>query len=137
MIISEGINVIRVGLQPTEEINAGKDVVAGPFHPAFRELMEGSLLCDAIRDAMEGIRAEELAISINSKDISKLYANRKEYFNELKMQLKIKNIRVTTTDILNRGEMILETGKSSKKILMPAYLRNKYKATIPLVNITC
>jgi len=137
MIISEGINVIRVGLQPTEEINVGKDIVAGPFHPAFRELVEGNLLCDAIRDAMEGIIAEELAISINSRDISKLYANRKEYFNELKMQLKINNIRVTTADILNRGEMILETGKSSKKLSMPAYLMNKYKTAGPLVNITC
>jgi len=127
IMISEGINVIRVGLQPTEEINVGKDVIAGPFHPAFRELVEGGLLCDAIRDTLEDTWAEKLTISLNSKDISKLYANRKEYFNELKIQLNIKCIKVTTTDILNRGEMVLETEKGSKTITLPGYLRNKYK----------
>ena len=40
------VNIIRVGLQPTENITLGKDVIDGPFHPAFRELVEGSLLCD-------------------------------------------------------------------------------------------
>ena len=37
------VKVIRIGLQPTDTIAEGKDVVAGPFHPAFRELVEGSL----------------------------------------------------------------------------------------------
>ncbi len=34
------IPVIRIGLQPTENIQMGRDVVAGPFHPAFRQLVE-------------------------------------------------------------------------------------------------
>lgn len=33
-----GVPVIRVGLQPTEELVAS--IAAGPFHPAFRELAE-------------------------------------------------------------------------------------------------
>lgn len=37
------INVIRVGLQPTENIQMGKDVVAGPFHPSFRQLVESNI----------------------------------------------------------------------------------------------
>jgi histone acetyltransferase (RNA polymerase elongator complex component) len=35
-----GINVIRIGLQPSDNISNEKDVVAGPFHPSFRELVE-------------------------------------------------------------------------------------------------
>ena len=38
------IHVIRVGLQPTENINFGKDVVAGPFHPSFRQLVESNII---------------------------------------------------------------------------------------------
>ncbi|MBP1744824.1 MAG: radical protein, partial [Firmicutes bacterium] len=79
MLVSEGINVIRIGLQPTEEINEGGDIVAGPFHPAFRELVEGSLFCDIIKEALEGKDAADAVIHINSRDISKLYANRKEF----------------------------------------------------------
>lgn len=34
------IDVIRIGLQNTDSINEDGDVKAGPFHPAFRQLVE-------------------------------------------------------------------------------------------------
>jgi len=37
---TNGINVIRIGLQPTENISESGDIMAGPFHPAFRQLVE-------------------------------------------------------------------------------------------------
>ncbi len=40
------INVIRVGLQATEDIQVGKAVVDGPHHPAFRELVESEMIKD-------------------------------------------------------------------------------------------
>ena len=40
------INVIRVGLQATEDIQLGKGIVDGPYHPAFRELVEGEMIKD-------------------------------------------------------------------------------------------
>ena len=40
------INVIRVGLQATEDIQVGKAVVDGPHHPAFRELAESEMIKD-------------------------------------------------------------------------------------------
>ncbi|MFW2488348.1 elongator complex protein 3 [Clostridium chromiireducens] len=98
-----GINVIRIGLQPTESINEGKDIVAGPFHPSFRELVEGSLLVDMI---LENMREEKsAAIHINPKDLSKLYANKKIYFNKLKEENKI--IIVRQDDTIERGRIKL------------------------------
>jgi histone acetyltransferase (RNA polymerase elongator complex component) len=93
------INVIRIGLQPTESITEGKDVVAGPFHPSFRELVEGSLIVDTI---LENLKDEKDAvIHINPKDLSKLYANRKLYFNKLKENNK--NIVVKQDEAIKRG----------------------------------
>ncbi len=34
-----GINVIRVGLHPSEGLISGESLAAGPFHPSFRELV--------------------------------------------------------------------------------------------------
>lgn len=34
------ISVIRIGLQPSENLTWGRDVIAGPFHPSFRQLVE-------------------------------------------------------------------------------------------------
>ncbi|MFT4145395.1 MAG: radical SAM protein, partial [Mobilitalea sp.] len=43
------IPVIRMGLQPTELIAEGKEVLYGPFHPAFRQLVESSYFLDLMR----------------------------------------------------------------------------------------
>lgn len=97
------VNVIRIGLQPTETINDKNDVVAGPFHPAFRELVESSLMVELI---LENMNEEKMAeIHINPKEISKLYANKKMYFNKLKENNKI--IKVVQTCNVERGRIIL------------------------------
>ena len=102
---AHGVQVIRMGLQPTEEIKAGGDVIAGPFHPAFRELAEGYLLARRIKEA--GLRRLELRIG--EKDLSKLYAGGKRYFSPLKEEM---DIQVTVVpgriegvmEIMNRDE---------------------------------
>lgn len=90
------IFVIRVGLQPTEEINEGKEIVAGPFHPAFRELVEGYLYSSSIKENAKS--GDE--IRINPKDISKLYADKKRYFKEL---LPL-NLKIIEDGEVNRGK---------------------------------
>lgn len=107
MYMNAGVNVIRIGLQPTESINEGGDVVAGPFHPAFRELVEGSLLVDKILKAMD--TNKDAVININPKDISKLYANKKIYFNKLLNDGKI--ISVKQSDKIKRGYIKLSLGE--------------------------
>ena len=49
MLASRNINIIRVGLQPTEEINEGGEIIAGPFHPAFMALSSVSVVGNSLR----------------------------------------------------------------------------------------
>lgn len=128
MLVSEGINVIRIGLQPTEEINEGKDIVAGPFHPAFRELVEGSLYSDMIKEELAGKEAADIVIWINEKDISKLYANRKVFFNKMKEQLNIKKIKVAASSERTRGNLVVETEGSARELSLKEYMFKKYKS---------
>ena len=102
-----GVNVIRIGLQPTEAIAEGKDVIAGPFHPAFRELVEGSLMVDSIKEQLANEKVG--VVKINPKDISKLYANKKVYFNELLNDGY--KIKVVTNNNIERGHMDIEKVK--------------------------
>lgn len=110
MFNEKGINVIRIGLQPTETINEGGDIIAGPFHPAFRELVESSLILDKIK---ENVSSKSFEILINSKDVSKLYANKKVYFNKLKEDGY--SVSVKITDEVERGTIVLKD-KIEKKI---------------------
>jgi len=126
MLASHGINVIRIGLQPTEEINVGKEIVSGPFHPAFRELVEGSLFCDMIVHSLDLERSSEVTIFINDKDISKLYADKKQFFNEMEKLLKRKNIKVISDRNLNRGKLLIEDGDKFSKVSLFDYISEKY-----------
>ncbi len=107
------VNIIRIGLQPTDTITLGKDVISGPFHPAFRELVEGSLICDKIQNSVSP--EEDIIIEINSKDLSKLYANKKVYFNKLKENNK-GSITVKTNDKIARDNINIIVVKRIEKL---------------------
>lgn len=59
LFLLEDIEVIRMGLQPTENINDDGDVIAGPFHPAFRSLVESTLYRELLDDAFKNMSLEE------------------------------------------------------------------------------
>ncbi len=44
-----GINIIRVGLQPSDDLRNGGVAVEGAFHPAFRELVDGEIYFDFLK----------------------------------------------------------------------------------------
>jgi hypothetical protein len=43
-----GVPVVRMGLQPTTDLERAGTILAGPFHPAFRQLVEAELYFDLL-----------------------------------------------------------------------------------------
>jgi histone acetyltransferase (RNA polymerase elongator complex component) len=37
------VKILRVGLHPSEELTSATSLIAGPFHPAFREMAESAI----------------------------------------------------------------------------------------------
>lgn len=68
------INVIRIGLQNTEEITDSSSekssVVAGPYHPAFRQLVESSMWYDSIVGKIKKVNAKVKKVKIKANDIN-------------------------------------------------------------------
>jgi histone acetyltransferase (RNA polymerase elongator complex component) len=58
LLESEGIIVTRVGLHPSGNLLSGKELVAGPFHPSFRELVE-SRLWQELLETLLPVKKEE------------------------------------------------------------------------------
>jgi histone acetyltransferase (RNA polymerase elongator complex component) len=127
MLVSNNINVIRVGLQATEEINEGKDIIAGPFHPSFRELVEGSILNDMVREALHNIDGPKVELAVNIKDLSKLYCDKKRFFNDTIRQYASINVKVVQLESINRGEIILKYNDNCKMWSINDYLAENYK----------
>lgn len=84
------IQVIRVGLQNTDTItdisSENSEVISGPYHPAFGQLVQDSLWYDKIVDKIKAINAKVVKVEIeaNSKDINNIVGHKKENINKLK-----------------------------------------------------
>lgn len=94
---SNDINVIRVGLQPTDSICDGGDVVAGPFHPAIRQLVDSKR---AQWDIEEMIIKNKLAgrknltILADKKDVSVIVGQKKSNIKYFKEKYNYEEIKV-------------------------------------------
>jgi radical SAM enzyme (TIGR01210 family) len=99
-----GINVIRVGLQPSEGVNA-KEVLAGPFHPSFRQLVESRLLLNKIEGQIRGRAIDKLELTVNSKDVSNLRGQRNSNLDYLYNRYQLQEIIIKDDDTLARGNI--------------------------------
>lgn len=125
LFIKNDIQIIRIGLQATDKINVNKDVVAGPFHPAFRELVESSIYISMIDYIIKGYfkNEKDLMIYINPREISKLFAYGKKYFKILKELYSNVNIKILQDDSIDRYKVKISDGKISKIMSFYEYIK--------------
>ncbi|MDO5707688.1 MAG: radical SAM protein [Andreesenia angusta] len=120
-----GINIIRVGLQPSDNIAEGKDLVAGPFHPAYRQLVESEIYYDIIvyilSDLKKNIlKASEIEIEIKSKLISYISGQKRRNILRLKDQFKIDKIKLRANDDLDQ-EIKVYLEKNRRQIISKVF----------------
>lgn len=84
------IEVIRIGLQNTDIIsspdNKESQVVAGPYHEAFGQLVEDAVWYDSIVDRIKqfNVKVKEVEISVNPINVNNIIGHKKENVNKLK-----------------------------------------------------
>lgn len=87
---SKKIKVIRIGLQTTETIcspeKEGSEVVAGPYHEAFRQLVESSIYYDIIVEKIKNVNMniKEVEIRVNPQDINNVVGYKRQNIEKLK-----------------------------------------------------
>lgn len=104
------INIIRIGLQPTDNINVNGDIIAGPFHPSFRELVESSLLNDKIYDVVSKLSGN-IEIGVSNKVISKLYADKKRYFSILNDKITPRKLSIVMDNSIAFNNIRVKVGE--------------------------
>ncbi len=102
MFEEAGIRVIRIGLQPTDEIQMGASVVAGPFHSAFGELVESAVYYDIIKNAIDG-KSKNITVYVNPTEISKAVGNKRKNIIKLREMTKT-DIKITGDRSLKKRE---------------------------------
>lgn len=97
VFLDSQIPVIRMGLQPTELITEGKEVLSGPFHPAFRQLVESEYFYDKIIKELSLQKGQiqgclRIKILCNPADLSQVIGHKRK--NMLRLEKEYKNIQV-------------------------------------------
>lgn len=116
------VNVIRIGLQNTEEItdpsNPKSQVVAGPYHPAFRQLVEGNLWYDAIVAEIKkyNMKVKVVEIKANPEDINNIIGHKKENMRKLK-ELYDVDVNLRLNDGVKSGKFEMRIEKTYEDLL--------------------
>ena len=76
------INVIRVGLHHTDSLD--RDMLAGPYHPAFRELCESERIYNILIKKYNLENTADLTVAVSPRAVSKLVGNRKKNIQRLR-----------------------------------------------------
>ncbi|SHH01645.1 Radical SAM superfamily protein [Thermosyntropha lipolytica DSM 11003] len=120
LFASQAIPVIRMGLQPSEELRSEGVVVAGPFHPAFGELVKGEvflrqseLLLAATPDLQ---KEEEITFFVHPRDVSKMTGNQKKNIRYLKAKYGFRAVKVKAYSGLNEGALGIGQGEKLYKV---------------------
>ena len=84
------IKVIRIGLQSSETISSPNkqtsEVVAGPYHETFRQLVESSIYYDTIVEKIKKFNAKvkEIEIIVNPQNVNNVVGYKRENIEKIK-----------------------------------------------------
>ena len=100
--LQSGIDVVRMGLQPSESLE--KSIVAGPYHPAFGELVISREWFRRVKKLLKAHPEKKVTVTISEKDLSA--------FNGMKKENLVKFARLGLTDRLQvKVDKYMKRGK--------------------------
>ena len=103
MFSEKHIEVIRVALAVTEEISPQNALIAGPFHPAIRELAEGEIYFDKICALLKEDDSKRTFL-VNEFEISKALGNGRKNVKRIKEKYGFE-IKIKPSNSIKKGEI--------------------------------
>jgi len=102
-----GIGVIRMGLQPTKELEKPGMIVAGPYHPAFRQLVESSIYLEIMRAALRqnNIGTGPSYFHLHPADVSAAIGQKRSNIKQLIKEFGLASVHVIPDTHVPRGEI--------------------------------
>ncbi len=93
-----GIPIIRMGLNPTEDLSGG-DALGGAYHPALGELVRSRLMLEKVREMLDGTPPQSsVALLVNRSDVSKMVGQHRCNVKALKREFSLKELKIRQSD---------------------------------------
>ena len=106
MFDEANIPIIRMGLNPTEDLSGG-DAVGGAYHPALGELVRSRMMLDKARLLLKDAAPESsVVLGVNRSDVSKMAGQHRCNIDTLKTELRLKAVKIREADVKS-GEIAI------------------------------
>jgi len=101
------IPVIRIGLQPTDELEKEDTILAGPYHPSFGELVYSEVFYERASALIQAFKPtlDTIYLKVHPKSISKLKGQKNNNINKLKEVYQLRSIQVIPEPSLSINEI--------------------------------
>ena len=98
------IRVVRMGLQPSPSLE--RDLVAGPYHPAFGELVAARIWFNKIRSLLAGCPVgRRLTVRVSHRDLSVVIGMKRSNMARLERLGLRQRLEIVTDSTLPRGTL--------------------------------
>ena len=102
------IPVLRLGLNPTEELSNGGAVAGGAYHPALGELVKSRVLLERARALLLASRPEDnVVLGVNKSEISQMTGQHRQNLAALEAEFALRSVRVAAAEVPRGGIEIL------------------------------
>ena len=95
-----GIPVIRMGLQPTVTLEQPGHIVAGPYHPAFGQLVLSSIWNDRISPVLKksSLQSQQLRIHAAPQQLADIRGHRNDNLKKWLAELNLTSLETVASD---------------------------------------
>jgi histone acetyltransferase (RNA polymerase elongator complex component) len=114
--LAENVKVVRIGLQPTGELERGGVILAGPYHPAFRQLVEADLCYDLLLRLTRGAGAPSpFTVFCATSRLSDVIGQRRQNIKRLAREEGVTISSVKGDPALSSLEIVIESAEGTRR----------------------
>ncbi|HZJ83219.1 MAG TPA: radical SAM protein [Clostridia bacterium] len=131
------IDVIRTGLQSQEGFDQGQDLVAGPYHPAFGEMVESSIyglwmkkIIRSLVHERDGGSHKDIIFQVHPNRLSQVMGNRKSNILDIHRGFGNYRISIYQDESVDKRDIELLIDESWVSYNRKSFISEEYKGIL-------
>lgn len=103
----KNIQIIRMGLQATDDLQKGSTILAGPYHPSFGHLVYSEIFLDRAMSAISSAnpKANAVALHVHPRSVSKMRGLKNGNIKKLRGKFGLQAIEIIADDSLKEDQL--------------------------------
>lgn len=105
------IQVIRMGLQATDNLEKDSVILAGPYHPSFGHLVYSEIFLDMAMSAIKSAppKGDRIGLHIHPRNVSKMRGLKNGNIKKLRGKFHLQSIEIVADDSLKEDQLAVTT----------------------------